>query len=538
MLSFLKSNLTRILYCVGILCLSSCAQIVAPTGGPKEMIPPKVEKEYPASKTISFSESKITIRFDEYVQLKDPDAQIVVSPPLTVKPIFTVSAKSITIQLLDKLKPNTTYTINFGNSIADNHESTVLNNYSYVFSTGPTIDTLSIKGALKQAFDLKTEKGLSVCLYPVDSFTDSTIFNQKPYYFTKTDETGFFTLSNLPKSDYKLVAFKDENKNLKYDKTELIAFYGANVSTLDTTGLKRFYYFKPESYSINRLLDTFSKEPGKFTFVVYKPTNLSIKPTIPVSYQTWYKKGKDHIDTLTLFYEGWKTDSVIFAFHTPIYDSIITIKPRKNNKLGKFDISLKKDMELNDTFAILLNHPFEILNTDTSKLKLKEDSIWVKPTVIYASTKQSIQLYYPLKEKVKYSLTLNDSAVKDIYGLYSKADKLSFTAKSLKDYSTLALSVIHPKDGYQYILQLIDENETKVVKEFIITQSTDIYLEYLLPAKYRIKFIRDINTNGIWDNGDYMAHKQPERVFYYPEILTLRAYWDLEQTIDMGKLVD
>jgi hypothetical protein len=77
-----------------------------------------------------------------------------------------------------------------------------------------------------------------------------------------------------------------------------------------------------------------------------------------------------------------------------------------------------------------------------------------------------------------------------------------------------------------------------VIKEFIITKTTDINLEYVLPAKYRVKFIQDTNTNGIWDNGDYMAHKQPEKVFYYPDVLTLRAYWDLEQTIDIGKIVD
>jgi hypothetical protein len=520
------------------LLLTSCAQIVAPTGGAKDILPPKVEKEIPANQKTYFTGDKITIKFDEYIQLKDADEQIVISPPMEEKPIFTVSGKALIIQLMGKVKPGITYTINFGNSLIDNHESNTLTNYSYVFSTGAAIDTLHISGILKQSFDLKTEKGLSVCLYPVDSFSDSTIYKQRPHYFTKTNEAGLYTLPNLPNQRFMLVAFKDENKNLKYDQAEWIAFHDQSITTLDTAAAKTLYYFKPNPYAINRLIDTFSREPGRFIFVVYKPTNVSIKPILPTSYQTWYKKGKDHLDTFTLFANTWKTDSVYFRYHTPNLDSTLLVKPRKSAKIGKFDVSLKRDIELNDTFTITLNHPFESFSSDTSKLKLKQDTLVVKPIISASENREHIKLFYPVKEKTTYTLILKDSAIKDIYGNYSKADKLVVTSKGLKDYSTLALSVLYPQDGFQYILQLIDETETKVFKEIIINQTTQINLDYVLPAKYRLKFIRDTNTNGIWDNGDYMSHKQPERVFYYPETLTLRAYWDLEQTIDMGKIVD
>ncbi|MES2558639.1 MAG: Ig-like domain-containing protein [Bacteroidota bacterium] len=521
-----------------ILLLASCAQIVAPTGGPKDDQPPKVEKEQPANKSIHFSEQKITLKFDEYVQLKDVEEQVIISPPMEDKPIFTVSGKTIVIELPGKLQPGITYTINFGNSIVDNHESNVLSSYSYIFSTGPHIDTLQINGSIKQAFDLKTEKGLSVCLYPIDIFTDSTIFNNKPHYFTKTNDAGLFTLPNLPDEYFKLIVFKDENKNLKYNQSELIAFTEKSVRGTDTVLLKPLYTFKPNTYFINRIVDTFSKEPGRYTFVIYKPEGVTIKPVDQLPFQTWYKKGKDNLDTITLFIEKVKTDSLLFAFHAPNNNVTLLLKTKKNSKTGKFQLSLKKDIELNDTFIITLNHPFETVNKDTSFIKLKEDSVVIIPVILFSNNKEHIKLYYPLKEKVKYSLILSDSAVRDLYGNYSKAEKLSLTTKSIKDYSTLALSVIHPKDGSTYILQLIDEAETRVYKEFIVTQSTTFNLDYVLPGKYRIKFIRDININGIWDNGDYIAHKQPERVFYYPEVLTLRAYWDLEQSIDMGKIVD
>lgn len=521
-----------------LLLLASCAQIVAPTGGVKDSLPPKVEKEYPANKSTHFSGSRIVIKFDEYIQLKDAEEQIVISPPLPEKPLFTVSGKSLIIQLMGPLTPGITYTFNFGNSIADNHEGIVLTNYSYVFSTGSNIDTLSVSGSLKQAFDLKTEKGISVCLYPIDSFSDSTIFKKKPSYFTKTTETGFYTLSNLPDERFKLVAFKDENKNLKYDKGEVVGFMDTTIRSADTLSHKPLYYFKPNLYPINKLVDTFSKEQGKFLFVVYKPYNVSIKPITNTPYQTWYKKGKDQIDTFILFSNQWKNDSVLFQFKTPQTDTTLLLKPRKNNKVAKLELSLKKEVELNDTFLITLNQPYETFLSDTSKIKLTEDTTLVKPAIFSAVNKEIIKLFYPLKEKVKYTLTVKDSCFKDIYGQYSKAEKLSLTTKGLKDYSTLVLSVKHPKDGYQYIMQLINEGETKVFKEFTLIETRDINLDYVLPGKYRIKFIRDTNTNGNWDNGDYTAHKQPERIFYYPETITLRAYWDLEQTLDMSKIVD
>jgi hypothetical protein len=96
----------------------------------------------------------------------------------------------------------------------------------------------------------------------------------------------------------------------------------------------------------------------------------------------------------------------------------------------------------------------------------------------------------------------------------------------------------HPNDGYQYIVQMITEDETRVFKTFLINRDELVSMDHLLPAKYKVKIIRDMNRNGIWDNGDYQRKKQPEQVFYYAELLTLRAYWDLEQTIDLNKIVD
>jgi uncharacterized protein (DUF2141 family) len=531
-----RITLIRILIAPILLSVASCALIVAPTGGPKDITPPVVLKESPPNKSTSFNEKKITIRFDEYVQLQNPDDQIVISPPVDTKPQFEISGKSIVVTFRSSLKPNTTYTINFGNSIIDNHEANILGNYSYTFSTGPAIDTLSIRGNVLHAFNNKPEKALSICLYPVDSFTDSTIFKQRPFYFTKTTETGSFVLTNLPEGSFRLVVFKDDNKNLKYDKNEILGFKREIIHTNDTAPIPTIFVFQPDPYAVNHVLDTFSKESGKFSFVVYKP-NVKIRPSLPATYYTWVKKGKDEIDSILLFSSEWNnTDSVYFTLAAD--SKPFMLKPWRNSKLNKLETTLKKDVELNDSITITFNHPYKDIVTDTSRIRLKEDTVFVKPVFIKSAEKETFKIYYPWKEKTRYALEIRDSAVTDIFGQYSKREKLTWTTKTLKDYSTLTLSFIPPGDKDTYIAQIIDEAETKIYREFILTGPLTTNLEYILPGRYRIKIIRDTNGNGKWDNGDYQQQIHPEKVFYYPELLTLRAYWDLEQTIDLKKFVN
>jgi uncharacterized protein (DUF2141 family) len=516
----------------------SCAQIVAPTGGARDVTPPMVEKEYPANQSTSFIEEKISIKFDEYIQIKNADDQVVISPPMEIKPLFEVFGKTLEITLRSPLKPQTTYTLNFGNSIVDNHEGNILSGYTYVFSTGTSIDSFQIKGSIRYAFDLKPEKGMSVCLYSTDSFIDSTIYLNKPLYFSKTNDNGQFVLNNLPAQSFKLVAFKDDNKNLKYDKNEPIAFSNELVNSTDSLPIQTLYSFSPNLYQTNRLIDTFSNQIGKYTFVIYKPTDIAITPLEDNDYVTWYKKGKESLDTFTLISPFWKQgDSVSFIIKTDT-EQIVQIKPRKSSKQGKLALTLPKEIDLKDSITISFNQPYETVKIDTNGIILKEDTLLVPFEVFYSAKKDMLKLYYPLKDKTKYSLEIKDSAVTDLYGGYNKREKTQFTTKGIKDYSNLNLLILPKKDSYLYLVQLIDEGDTRVFKQFIVNQKLTIPLTYVIPGKYRIKIIRDNNGNHKWDNGDYKNSIQPERVFYYSETLNLRAYWDLEQTIDLNLIVD
>ena len=521
-----------------IILLPSCAQIVGPSGGAKDLIPPKVIKEIPENKKSNFSSKKITIYFNEFIQLKEIDNQLIISPPLLTKPAIVVNGKTMVIELYDKLDTNTTYTFHFGNSITDNHESNILSDYQYVLSTGNTIDSLTIKGKIQDAFNSKTEAGFSVCLYDAAGFTDSIIFKQKPVYYSKTNSSGNFSLFNLPNKSFYLIAFKDENKNLKYDKNEVIAYTNKIIQPVDSIPLKTLLSYKPNPYLINMLIDTIGKEKGRFYFVVFKPTKTSVTPVSKSPYYTWFKRGKNNIDTFILFNKIWDSSAVFFKYTTPQGDTSFAIKSKKGSRRVPFEVTIKKELDLSDSIVIHFSQPYEKIIIDTSKLLLKEDSFIIKPKIIQYPSKDVIKLFYPLKEKAHYSLILQDSAIQDIYGNYNKKTTATYQTKSLKDYSSLLLNIIHPKDSFQYIVQLVTEDESNIYKEFYITKSSTLQLDYLLPGKYKIKIIRDINRNFTWDNGDYFTKQYPESVNYHPETIVLRAYWDLEQTINLTNIVD
>ncbi|GAB4132287.1 MAG: hypothetical protein Fur0041_03440 [Bacteroidia bacterium] len=166
----------------------SCAQVIAPSGGPKDTQPPHAVKYSPDSAAVNFTGKKIVIRFDEYIQLNDLNNQLVVSPALSNMPEVEVRKKELIITLKDTLKPNTTFSMSFGNAIHDITENNAADNFRYVFSTGPVVDSLHIGGIVRNALTQEPEKNVLVMLY--ENLKDSAPIQQKPYYFTKTNNSG------------------------------------------------------------------------------------------------------------------------------------------------------------------------------------------------------------------------------------------------------------------------------------------------------------------------------------------------------------
>ena len=201
----------------------SCASMGNPDGGPYDEEPPKFVRSTPKPFAINSKEKKVTIEFDEFIKLEKAAEKVVVSPPQLEQPEIKASGRKVVVGLVDSLKPNTTYTIDFADAIVDNNEGNPLGNYAFTFSTGTTIDTMEVSGTVLGASDLEPVKNIQVGLH--SDLSDSA-FMKKPFdRVSRTDSRGHFSIRGIGPGKYRIYALMDGNQNYLFDsKTEMIAF--------------------------------------------------------------------------------------------------------------------------------------------------------------------------------------------------------------------------------------------------------------------------------------------------------------------------
>ncbi|MBT8305325.1 MAG: Ig-like domain-containing protein, partial [Maribacter sp.] len=318
--------------------LLQCARRGRPTGGPKDITPPVLLKAEPENMTINFKETRIRLYFDELVKLEDVQEQLIVSPPLKYQPDITPQGganKFIEIRIKDTLQENTTYTLNFGQSIVDNNEGNPNSFLTYVFSTGSYIDSLEVRGAIKDAFNQNADEFVSVMLYEIDSaYTDSTIFERPPNYITNTlDSAVIFRLSNLKEGKYAMFALKDASKNNIFDQnTDKIAFLEDTVSIpTDSTYLLNLFKEIPDyKISVPSLAAS-----NKIIFGYFgdgRDIEISNLSVIPDTVKTTITKERDK-DTLNYWFTPFEMDSLIFTIENKSLQVIDTFTV-KNRKVG------------------------------------------------------------------------------------------------------------------------------------------------------------------------------------------------------------
>lgn len=220
----LKKYLLFFSLIAGLILLSTnCANQGSPTGGPKDTIAPLIKKISPLNQSTNFKNNKITIKFDEFVELKDVANSLIVSPPVENKPEVATKGKGIVIKIKDTLLENTTYVLNFGDAIVDYTEGNPIHNYKYILSTGNYIDTLWFMGIINDAFTLIPSENVFIGLYK--NLEDSIPYLEKPNFIAKSGEDGIFSISNLPGGIFRIFALSDNNSNLMYDNGEAIGFF-------------------------------------------------------------------------------------------------------------------------------------------------------------------------------------------------------------------------------------------------------------------------------------------------------------------------
>ncbi len=249
----------------------SCANVVAPMGGPKDEEPPVVLRSVPANFSTHYDGRDVRIYFDEYVTLKNIRQNLLVSPPLENDPEIKIRGRSIIMSVSDTLLPNTTYNFFFGESVVDITESNPIPNFQYVISTGAYVDSLSVRGRVRNAFTHLPEDSVFVMMYSNANVSDSAPLLRKPVYLSKTDSSGVFTINNMREDDYLMFALKDINSSFIYDTPdEKIAFIDSLVSPV-------FHGFEHAMISI---------EPGNQMDTIVEVHDSSVSDTLSLPQST------------------------------------------------------------------------------------------------------------------------------------------------------------------------------------------------------------------------------------------------------------
>lgn len=512
----------------------SCARVGRPTGGEKDVLPPVTISASPDFESLNFEGNKIKINFDEYIKFDDLNKQLVISPPLKYSPDISpmgFPSKQIIIKIKDTLKPNTTYTLNFGNAITDNSEGNPLKRFKYLFSTGDHIDSLEIAGTIQDAFLSEPPHNISVLLYEADStFTDSIIFSRKPNYVTNTLDSIGFSLTNLKDGKYYLVGINDSNKNLLFDpKTEKIDFIENPIDvTLDTIYKLNLFLEEPD-FAVKNV-----SELSKNHIIVGYEGNLDT--TINALNDTNgnavnFISYKDEVrDSLHVWHKSVETDSLFITIKQK--DSLVNFAQRLRSK--EIDsIQLKKNiantLHQRDSLFIISNTP--IISIENDKISLiDKDSVVIPFRINRSNLPNKFHLDFDKKESTTYTLSMLPEAITDFLEQKNDSLQFKFNTKKIADYGTIDLEVV--VENTNVIIELLTEKGELIAREFI-DSTKKLNFRLLPPKKYQIRAIIDENDNNKWDTGSYLRKIYPEQVLYYPNIIEVRANWTISEVFNL-----
>lgn len=523
-----KSLLNFVFITVVSLVLFQCANRGTANGGPKDETPPVVINEEPNNFSTNFNTDEIKIYFDEYIKFKNLQRQLIVSPPMDPEPIITPlssASRAITIKILDTLQPNTTYAFNFGESIEDNNEGNPYPFYRYVFSTGPTIDSLSVQGLVVEAFERETPESVSILLHEVDStYTDSIIFKQKPKYIGVTDSLSQFSVENLKAGTYLLTALKEENTNYTYQpKDDKFAYRSQFVTIPSDTAYVLKLFNQNTEFKFSRARQLAQNRIG-FAYEG-SPDSLKIKILSDVSDDFSYRITQElEKDTLNYWMQPKpEIDSLRFEVSYFSIKDTVTVRMKTMDKdsliINSVNTSLKPDT------AFQLRSTIPLLSVDNSKASIMDkDSLIVKGQLSIDKQRPTLaNLKFDLKENNTYNILFLPGAFTDFYG--TKNDTLRFKAgtKLLSDYGNIRLEVRNAT--YPIIVQFVSTNGS-VEEEKIVINPGPIDFVNMNPGNYYLRVIFDTNNNGKYDSGNFLKKIQPERVSYADEPVEVRANWD------------
>lgn len=572
----------------------SCANIGNPSGGPIDKTPPIFMRSNPTPNAVNVKDRKIEIFFDEIVTLKDPSTKIIVSPAQTEMPRMSALGRKVTVELVDSLLPNTTYTIDFSNSIQDNNEGNAIDNFAFAFSTGSVIDSMRVSGYVLDSRTLEPMQSVVVGLQ--SNLADSAFHKEKLQRVALTNDRGQFTIRNVSPGSYHIFALKDLDRDYKFgNPTEDIAFLdsiivpsigsreAADTVYNDLNEIDTIMRATRPAYFPNDILLSMFNEDRKsqylannlrvdstrisLTFAAASDTlpSLSIVGRNDVPDQ-WYTLERSQTnDTLTYWIRpphlvsadtlmvattylrtdtasnlSWGTDTLKFTFQRQ--------KAKKKKKNEETDsLEQIRFMELHplangtqEVYAPLLlqtGTPIERYSREAFHLqrKLQNDTIFYPAEIKSIALRDSTLNRRDLMLKVDWEPGAAYTLAVDSLAM---TDIYGLQTKPLKvDFNVRKMeeygNIVFniPAVRGSAIVELLDGTEKIVLRAPVKNHRAELL--NLLPGKYYARLFIDRNGNGKYDTGNYDMHLQPEETVYYPGAINLKKNWDVEQTWDI-----
>ena len=572
----------------------SCANIGNPSGGPIDKTPPIFMRSNPTPNAVNVKDRKIEIFFDEIVTLKDPSTKIIVSPAQTEMPRMSALGRKVTVELVDSLLPNTTYTIDFSNSIQDNNEGNAIDNFAFAFSTGSVIDSMRVSGYVLDSRTLEPMQSVVVGLQ--SNLVDSAFHKEKLQRVALTNDRGQFTIRNVSPGSYHIFALKDLDRDYKFgNPTEDIAFLdsiivpsigsreAADTVYNDLNEIDTIMRATRPAYFPNDILLSMFNEDRKsqylannlrvdstrisLTFAAASDTlpSLSIVGRNDVPDQ-WYTLERSQTnDTLTYWIRpphlvsadtlmvattylrtdtasnlSWGTDTLKFTFQRQ--------KAKKKKKNEETDsLEQIRFMELHplangtqEVYAPLLlqtGTPIERYSREAFHLqrKLQNDTTFYPAEIKSIALRDSTLSRRDLMLKVDWEPGAAYTLAVDSLAM---TDIYGLQTKPLKvDFNVRKMeeygNIVFniPAVRDSAIVELLDGTEKIVLRAPVKSHRAELL--NLLPGKYYARLFIDRNGNGKYDTGNYDMHLQPEETVYYPGAINLKKNWDVEQTWDI-----
>lgn len=548
--------------------MGSCARQSAPTGGPKDTIPPVLVRAIPPNETINFSADRIELIFSEDVALNTPKEQLIVTPTIGKDYKITARRNTVILEFENRLEDSTTYTFNFRETVQDITEKNPVRNLTLAYSTGDYIDSLAIEGVVYDMLRGKEAADATVALH-VDNDTFN-IFEHPAVYFTKTDKKGKFRIDHLKPDNYFVYAFQDKNRNLVVNsRSEAYGFLSEHQYLLEN--------IKDVNIGLVNLdagpLKLISARPYNTYFNIRTSKNLrNFSLTAPDSSELVYSFGDDQANIK--LYDTTEKDSI--QVHLSATDSI-------DNKIdttlyAKFLVreTTPEEFAMEVVTATVLSHRGEIEAT----LQFSKPIVNINPDSIYYQIDSLTRVNFSLEdfrwEELTRKLTIkrktdpalfengesqgmtrrprtppaateneprlpkiNELNIRTAAFLSVEGDSSETVVQNVPPRGEEELSIINigiRTTAESFLVQLVDNN-FNVVRQIVdqhLVRFTD-----LIPGDYQIRLIIDRNENGRWDAGNYYQKVEPEPVIYYrgadgsAVIKGVKANWDIGDPDEM-----